>query len=632
MKYKGLFNFCSIYLISDFLLKNRNVKSLLKNCFEKKYFYLLFLFLSFSISAFSSIHLPKAALTKLKEATPIFGSGHVNITVGTATTTGGTWAGAGTISSPYIFTPNGTSTANINATQLVTALNTYAYVQITTATSAAGTNSGTVIFESSISSTSALSGTDRKFIVTAFSSISVNNSISLTTSNLSGNENFKSSNIEFISETGNIIISSTITTDPAPSNSTSLTTYVQAGNISLTCSAATGVISVTSTGSLNAIGGKNNNSNVTALTAPGRGGDISLIGPGGISIGGIINTSSGINSLNQRLNGVAGTLLVNTNAIITTGSNLGQSTSSAFNIGAFTKEGSGNFVVRNLVWGGYPDLGTNYNNPNDTINNGTITIASTNAFDAKAQVIINNTATLDLATFKVTVGSLAGGASSILKGSAGSLLTLQYPTSDAAFIKTTYDGQITGAISLYKTFPASFGKSVLQHGALVLTNNTNNYTGTTTIDRGSIIITSNNALGNASGNTIVSFGQATPDLNERQGGTLQVMNGITVAEPINIKGLGDNNYMNGNTNINNTGFIGAIYDSTGNNSFTGTITLDSAATIGTLVTTTSSPTNTLTLTAINLNGKVLTINNNTVPVNITSGVMTGTGGIDKNWK
>jgi hypothetical protein len=148
MKYKGLFNFCSIYLSSDFLIKNRNVSTLLKNCFEKKYFYLLILFLSFSISSFSSIHLPKAALTKSKEATPIFGSGHVNITVGTATTTGGTWAGAGTISSPYIFTPNGTSTANINATQLATALNTYAYVQITTATSAAGTNSGTVIFES----------------------------------------------------------------------------------------------------------------------------------------------------------------------------------------------------------------------------------------------------------------------------------------------------------------------------------------------------------------------------------------------------------------------------------------------------------------------------------------------------
>jgi hypothetical protein len=85
MKYKGLFNFCSIYLISDFLIKNRNVNALLKNCFEKKYFYLLFLFLSFSVSAFSSVHLPKAALTKSFFINPMLPgpTGHVNITIST---------------------------------------------------------------------------------------------------------------------------------------------------------------------------------------------------------------------------------------------------------------------------------------------------------------------------------------------------------------------------------------------------------------------------------------------------------------------------------------------------------------------------------------------------------------------
>jgi autotransporter-associated beta strand protein len=79
---------------------------------------------------------------------------------------------------------------------------------------------------------------------------------------------------------------------------------------------------------------------------------------------------------------------------------------------------------------------------------------------------------------------------------------------------------------------------------LVLTNNTNDFTGTTTIDRGSIIIKSNNALGSTTGKTIVTYGQATTDLNERQGGTLQLMNGITVAEPINIKGLKLNHVNN----------------------------------------------------------------------------------------
>ena len=78
------------------------------------------------------------------------------------------------------------------------------------------------------------------------------------------------------------------------------------------------------------------------------------------------------------------------------------------------------------------------------------------------------------------------------------------------------------------------------------------------------------------------------------------MGGITVPETINIKGIGDNNYMNGNTDLATIGTIGAIYDSTGNNSFTGNIILDSSATIGTLwsTATSSSPSNTLSITSI----------------------------------
>ena len=172
------------------------------------------------------------------------------------------------------------------------------------------------------------------------------------------------------------------------------------------------------------------------------------------------------------------------------------------------------------------------------------------------------------------MGSLAGtSASATLTGSAGSLFKMQYPTTDISYISTIFNGKITGAVKLYKTFPPSFQASVIQHGALVLTNNSNDYTGTTTIDRGSIIITSNNALGATTGNTIIGYGIATGN-NVLQGGTLQVMNGITVAENFNIKGIGDNNYMNGNTDLDNASYLGAIYDSTGNNSLTGIIILD----------------------------------------------------------
>ena len=634
MKFKGGLNFYSAFFNNNFLMKNCKVYSLHKNFFAIKYFYLLFLFLSFSIYSFSSINLPKAALKKSNAAIPYF-SGHVNITVSGTSTSGGGWSGTGTINDPRIFTPNGTTTANISPTDLASVISTYAYVQITTATTGAGNSAGTFIIQSPVSSTSALSGTNRKFSIIANSTITVSASsnITLTTSSVSGNENYNSADIEFISSTGNISIGSTISTTPSNSFSTSLLTYVAGGNISLTCSASTGTISIISGGSLNTVGGRNSNNEPTSSTAPGRGGDISLTGLAGITISGNINASSGSNGNGLKLNGVAGALTVNTNAASTSGGvNDGQSTSSTLFIGAFTKEGTGNFVVKKFEWGGYPDLGTSYNNPNYTINNGTVTIAATNAFDQKAQVIINNTGTLNLGTFSLTVGSLAGTVNGTLTGGSGSLLTMQYPTVDPAYIRTTFDGQITGSIGLYKTFPSSFTATLVQHGALTLTN-ANTYTGITTIDRGSIIITNNSALGATSGNTIVKYGLAGMGLSDVaarfiDGGTLQLMGGITIAEPMTIKGIGDNNFMN-NNNSSVPSNLGAIYDSTGNNSLTGIITLDSAATIGTLISTTSSPSNTLSLTNINLNGKVLTIDNNKVAVNISSVAMTGLGGLTK---
>ena len=208
MKYKGLINFYSAFLNSDFLIKNRNGSALQKFRISFKYLFVLFLFLGISTTSFSKTFLPKAALTESNLNLPYFGPGHINITVGTASTTGGTWSGTGTLSDPRLFTPSGTSTATILNTELATAINTYAYVKITTATSGIGTNSGTVIFSAAVNSTALSSSTFalRKFTVTAYSTITVSNTISLTTPNVTGNDNIKSSDIEFISETGNIVI------------------------------------------------------------------------------------------------------------------------------------------------------------------------------------------------------------------------------------------------------------------------------------------------------------------------------------------------------------------------------------------------------------------------------------------
>jgi len=73
MKYRGLFNFCVNYLNNDFLLKNRKEYSLLKNSFQKKFFYFLLSFLIIAISTSASISLPKATLTKPLVSSPFFG-------------------------------------------------------------------------------------------------------------------------------------------------------------------------------------------------------------------------------------------------------------------------------------------------------------------------------------------------------------------------------------------------------------------------------------------------------------------------------------------------------------------------------------------------------------------------------
>jgi hypothetical protein len=209
--------------------------------------FILFVLLGFSAASFSNTPLPKATLTKPNIPYFFLGTNNVNITVASATTSGGTWSGTGlTESNPYIFTPSGTATATISSSELATLISTKPYVTITTVSSSVLTCTGTgiVTFSGAITSTSSLTSV-RKFTVLATSNIIVNSSINLTTTFASGNETFKPANIIFTSTNGNITINASITTTPSISNSTTLTTYVAGGNIYLTSSA--GVISITTT-------------------------------------------------------------------------------------------------------------------------------------------------------------------------------------------------------------------------------------------------------------------------------------------------------------------------------------------------------------------------------------------------
>ncbi len=96
-------------------------------------------------------------------------------------------------------------------------------------------------------------------------------------------------------------------------------------------------------------------------------------------------------------------------------------------------------------------------------------------------------------------------------------------------------------------------------GILTLSGSNTSYTGVTTVDMGVLSITNANALGGTGGNTVVNSGNGTT-----AGGQLQVSGGITVAEPITISGVG------------NSGWNGALRSTSGDNTWSGTITLGTA--------------------------------------------------------
>ncbi|MBP7830352.1 MAG: autotransporter-associated beta strand repeat-containing protein [Kiritimatiellae bacterium] len=133
-------------------------------------------------------------------------------------------------------------------------------------------------------------------------------------------------------------------------------------------------------------------------------------------------------------------------------------------------------------------------------------------------------------------------------GTAGSVATASIVNNSAlAFYRSdslAYTGVISGT------------GAVTNRGAgtLTLTNN-NSYSGATAIDAGYIRISHNNGLGTTAGNTTVA-----------SGGRLELTNNITVAENLVLNGTG--------------GLLGALRSIAGNNTVSGTISLNSAASIG----------------------------------------------------
>ena len=511
-----------------------------------------------------------------------------NITISTSPNSNGAWTGAGTIASPFIFTPTALN-SNILSTDLVTKLNT-GYVTINTAYTGGTVGAGTIVFSTPITSTSSLT-TARKFVINAYGNITVSNAITLSTTNAVGNENYLSSSIEFNSSNGNININALVKTIPSNMVSTSILTGANGGDITLTASA--GIISMSNLGSLESNGQYNPNPSTSAKG--GNGGNIILNGINGISLLGALKTDAGNRGLGSYIGSFPGNLTVNTNnTAVTSNVNDGQGASTfTFSIGNLIKQGTGTFSLKSSTYGGYVTPGYNIYSPSVTVSAGTLRLLGATSLYDFADIVIASGATFNLNAFSETISTIEG-AGTITSATAATL-TLLYNNPDPAKLITTFSGTISGAISLYKT-----SNQVDNHGYLYLTGSGSSYTGTTTVRIGGILVGHANALGAASGTTTV--------LN---GATVGVFGGISIAEPFNIRGNGE-------------GGIGVLRDSSGINTFTGAITLDSTAYITTLNGTSS---DSLRLGAVNLGTYTLTIFNN---AGIQAmGVIAGSGSIIK---
>jgi outer membrane autotransporter protein len=205
------------------------------------------------------------------------------------------------------------------------------------------------------------------------------------------------------------------------------------------------------------------------------------------------------------------------------------------------------------------------------VNAGALQAGAANAFSASSAFAVGSGATLDLASFGQTIGSLAG-AGNVTLGSA-TLTTGNDNTS------TTFSGTISGVGGLTK----------IGAGTLTLAG-ANSYFGGTTIDAGTLAVSADNNLGNSSGSLAIG------------GGTLQYLAGFTSNRAVTL----------------NAG--GGIFDTNGN-----------AATLGGSISgpggLTKAGAGTLTLSGANTYAGATTINAGTLAVAADNNLGSGSGSL-----
>ena len=257
-------------------------------------------------------------------------------------------------------------------------------------------------------------------------------------------------------------------------------------------------------------------------------------------------SSIGVDVAGDTLFLTANTITNGGNTLTLVGAGNGYISSPISGSGGLTMSSTGTWTLD-----GASAFSTNTYTGTTTVNSGTLQLAST-GFGTLGNGSSNNVVvtggTLDLNGKSQNIGSLSGSGGTVTN-STTSLATLKLTGSSS----NTYSGSITGKIKLQQ-----FGTGITTLAGA------NSFTGVTQIDHGAISVTNNSALGTGSG-------ASSSGVTVASGAALQLSNNITTTTAVPITSLVGTG-LSGN---------GALESISGNNTFTGPITLGTGgATIG----------------------------------------------------
>ena len=422
-------------------------------------------------------------------------TGYSNVSISSAATTASLnagvdgWTGTGTVSDPYIYKPP-TDESNVNYSDIQTKIaSSSGNVQIWTSRSG-GTKSGSIVVNYPISSTNSANTSARTLSLFARSNVVVYKDIILSGSGYGSSIAYPVPNLLMQADLNDVVVQAALKSNATAQSVTNDTT-ANGGDITLTATA--GRVMIASNGYIESKGAAN-----THATGPvgGNGGLVTLNGYNGVSILGNITTTNGARlaagtdySLSR-----PGTLVINT-ANTNPGFLDGQGANTYLTVGNIVKKGAGKFTIARSYWGGHTGSNELYYKAMDSVNEGVLKLSSATSISDTANVVVASGATLDLAGYSETVGTIGGAG---LITSTGGTLTLNSLTtvngSQVTPINTLFSGNLSGAFALTKN-----GSDTL---VLSGDNTTGTaYSGITTITNGVVKLSNANALG--------SYGSAT---------------------------------------------------------------------------------------------------------------------------